>query len=135
MTAPSSITLTLEQYEALTALAKRSTVQADGSIDQQQIIVLDNFLKEIERDNDIVRSSLFIRWQDPTSPLPAGVRFPTTWPPSMQYFLQLLSRPIAKADVMTVVAARTPNATNIMVTPDPAGLVGWTQLNAYFTNP
>lgn len=134
MTAPSTISLSLEQYEALIALARRSTVNADGSIDQQQAMVLTAFLNQIEKDNDITRYTLVIRWQDPTAPLPAGVRFPETWPPSLQYFLQLLSRPITKGDVLTVVEARTPSATNIMVTRDPAGLVGWTKLDDYFIN-
>jgi len=135
MTAPSSISLTLEQYEALISLARRSTVNPDNSIDQQQANVLDAFLLEIEQDNDITRSSLFIRWQDPTAPLPPGIRFPETWPPSLQYFLQLLTRPIAKSDVIALVAARTSNAVNIMVTQDPAGLVGWSKLEDFFVNP
>jgi hypothetical protein len=135
MTASSSISLTLEQYEALIALARKSAVNADGSVDQQQTLVIDGFLKQIEQDNGITRYSLFIRWQDPNAPLPAGVRFPGTWPPTLQFFLQLLSRPIAKSDVLTVVQAKTPNAQNIMVTPDVAGLVGWSKLDDYFVNP
>jgi hypothetical protein len=135
MTAPSSITLSLEEYEAFIALATQSTVNADGSIDQQKVNVLSAFLKKVEQENNITRSSLWIRWQDPTAPLPLGVRFPETWPPNLQRFLQLLTRPIAKTDVMTIVTAQTPNAINIMVTPDPAGLVGWTQLSAFFVNP
>lgn len=129
MTAPSSITLNLEQYEALIALAKQ------GSPSQQQQAVLNQFLQEIEQDNGITRYSLYIRWQDPNAPLPPGVRFPETWPPNLEFFLQLLTRPICLNDVMQVVNSRTTNAQNIMVTPDPAGLVGWTQLSNYFVNP
>lgn len=135
MTAPSSISLTLEQYEALIALARQSTVNADGSINQQAANVLNAFLASIEQANGITRSSLWIRWQDPTAPLPPGVRFPETWPPTLQFFLQLITRPIAKTDVQTVVNGKTANAVNIMVTPDPAALVGWTQLGSFFVNP
>lgn len=135
MGAPSSINLTLEQYEALIALARKSAVNADGSIDQQASNVLDSFLRQIELANGITRSSLWIRWQDPNAPLPPGIRFPETWPPNLQFFLQLITRPIAQSDVMQVVNAATANPQNIMVTPDPAGLVGWTQLAAYFVNP
>ena len=135
MTAPSSITLTIEEYEALIALAAQSAINADGSVDQQKANTLAAFLKKIELENNITRSSLWIRWQDPTAPLPPGVRFPETWPPTLQFFLQLITRPIAKTDVQALVNAKTANAINIMVTPDPAGLVGWTQLAAFFVNP
>lgn len=128
-------TLSTEQYEALISLAQRSTVNPDGSVNQQQAVVLQNFLNSIEAANNITRSSLWIRWQDPTAPLPPGVNFPVSWPPTLQFFLQFISRPIARADVQAVVNQRTVNAMNIMVTPDPAALVGWSTLDGYFTQP
>lgn len=126
--------LTQQNYEALIALAQRSTVCPDGSIDQAKAQELQQYLEEIESENGIVRSSLWIRWQDPAAPLPPGWKsnFPQTWPPNLQFFLQLVSRKITKADVLLVVSKNTPNAVNIMVTPDPAALVGWTQLAVYF---
>ena len=126
--------LTQEQYTAIIALAQRSTIQPDGSVNEAKAQELQNYLKEIEEANGIVRHSLWIRWQDPTAPLPPGWKsnFPKTWPPNLQYFLQLLSRALTKADVMAVVDQRAPTATNIMVTPDPAALYGWTQLDVYF---
>lgn len=130
-----NFTLTQEEYEALIALAQKSTVNPDGSVNQQQAVVLNNYLKQIEQENGITRSSLWIRWQDPTAPLPPGTNFPKTWPPTLQYFLQLVSRPIAQSDVLTVVSQRTSNAQNIMVTTDPAALVGWTKLADYFVMP
>lgn len=129
-----TLNLTQQQYEALIALAQRSTWCADGSVNEAKAQELQNYLCEIEKANGITRYSLWIRWQDPTAPLPPGWKsnFPKTWPPNLQYFLQLLTRPLAKADVLAVVDARTPTATNIMVTPDPAALYGWTQLDTYF---
>ncbi len=129
-----TFTLSQEDYEALISLAQAGA-QALDPTSPGKITELDRFLKKIEQNNGIVRYSLFIRWQDPTAPLPPGTNFPLTWPPTLQYFLQFISRPIALTDVMTVVNARTPNAVNIMVTPDPAGVVGWTQLSAWFTMP
>ena len=128
--------LTQEQYTALIALAQRSTWLPDGSVNVAKAQELQNYLKEIEEANGITRYSLWIRWQDPTAPLPPGWKsnFPKTWPPNLQFFLQLISRPLCKNDVLTVVNARTPKAVNIMVTLDPAALVGWTQLNVYFPN-
>lgn len=130
-----TFTLTQEQYEALIALAQRGTIQSDGSVNQDRSLALDSFLKSIETANGITRSSLWVQWQDPTQPLPPGVLFPQTWPPNLRYFIQLLTRPICQADVLAVVQQRTPNAMNILVTPDPAALVGWTALAQYFVQP
>lgn len=126
------ITITQEQYEALVALAQASTLGSDGSTNQEKAVVLDRFLKDIETKNNITRHSLWVRWQDPNAPLPPGVRFPETWPPNLQQFIQFLSRPVAKTDVMDVITSRTTNPVNIMVTKDPAALVGWTKLEDYF---
>lgn len=129
------IKLTQEQYEALLALAQRGTVDPDGSMNQERALALDAFLKNIEKTNSIVRHSLWVRWQDPNAPLPPGVRFPKTWPPELQYFIQLITRPVAKTDVLKVVSDRTKNAVNIMVTKDPAALLGWTKVDDYFIQP
>ena len=127
-----TFTLTQEDYEALISLAQRGTINPDGSRDQQRALVLDSFLKGIEKANGITRYFLAIQWQSPTAPLPPGTNFPDTWPPELRYFLQLISRPITQADVLAVVAQRTPNATNILVTRDPAGMLGWTPVADFF---
>ena len=126
------ITLTQEQYEALIKLAQDSAVQADGSMNQERALVLDKFLADIEKKNNITRYSLWVRWQDPNAPLPPGVRFPKTWPPALQSFIQFISRKVAKTDVMELVNSKAKNAVNVMVTPDPAALVGWTKVDDYF---
>jgi hypothetical protein len=131
-----NITLSLEQYEALLALAQQGTRSHDGTIDQQKAVVLDEALRDIESSNGIKRYSLWIRWQDPTAPLPPGqTNFPKSWPPNLEYFLQFISRPISKTDVLAIVSQKTPNAVNVMVTPDPAALLGWTPINSFFVQP
>ena len=130
-----TFTLTQEQYEALISLAQAGTRRHDGCVDQQKAMVLDAFLKDLETTNGIVRSSLWMPWQDPKTPLPPRVSFPETWPPELRYFLQFISRPIAKTDVLAVVSQRTASAVNILVTPDPAALVGWTTIDDYFVQP
>jgi hypothetical protein len=129
-----NLTLTQESYEALIALARRGTRRHDGSIDQNAAVNLDSFLRSIEKANGITRYVLWVQWQDPTAPLPPRTNFPDTWPPNLRYFLEFITRPIALVDVMTVVAQRTPNATNILVTPDPAALLGWTPVANFFPN-
>ncbi len=130
-----NFTLTQEQYESLLAFAQRGVCRHDGTIDQDKALALDAALKDIEKSNGITRYSLWIRWQDPTAPLPPYSNFPKTWPPNLQYFLQFVSRPIAKTDVLAIVAQRTANAVNIMVTPDPAALLGWTKVDSFFVQP
>lgn len=124
--------LSQEDYTALAALAQRGTYRPDGSVDQGRALALDSFLRSLEKANGITRYSLWLQWQSPTAPLPPGTNFPETWPPELRYFLQLISRPITQADVLAVVAQRTPNAVNILVTRDPAGLLGWTPVADFF---
>jgi hypothetical protein len=130
-----NLTISQEQYEALLAFAQRGTRCPDGNIDQNRALALDAALKDIESSNGITRYSLWVRWQDPTAPLPPGTNFPKTWPPNLQYFIQFLSRPITQSDVMAIVAQKTSNAVNVMVTPDPAALLGWTKVNDFFVQP
>lgn len=120
--------LTLEQYEALIALARRGATTND---DQHH---LNTFLKSIEQSNGIVRYSLWIQWQEMSQPLPPSTKFPSVWPPNMRFFLENITRPIAKTDVLTVVANKANKPTNILVTPDPTGLVGWTPVDLYFVS-
>lgn len=135
MSGPVTFSLSQEQYEALIALARRGTQLPDGTFDQAKVTQLEAFLRSIEKANGIQRFALWIRWQNPTAPLPPRTNFPKTWPPNLSFYLEFLSRPITQQDVLDIVNQRTPNATNIMVTPDPAALLGWTQLSAYFTQP
>jgi hypothetical protein len=130
-----TFTLTQEEYEALIALARRGTWDRDPIRQQQRAVQLDSFLRQIEKENGITRYGLYIQWQDPTAPLPPGTNFPETWPPNLRYYLEFISRPIMQADVMAVVNARTPNAQNILVTPDPAALLGWTPIAQFFVGP
>ena len=121
-----NFTLSQEQYEALISLARTGASTPDA------LRALERFLKDIEKSNGIVRNALWIQWQELDQPLPAGIQFPATWPPEMRFYLELVSRPIAKSDVNNVIKIRASKPTNILVTPDPGGLVGWTPLDTYF---
>ena len=129
------IKLDQEQYEALIALAQKSTLDPDGTVNSVRALVLDTFLKDVEKKNGITRYFLYIQWQDPLAPLPPGVKFPESWPPELRYPLTLISRPISRTDVLAVVKQRTTKALNILVTKDPAGLIGWQKLDDHFLQP
>lgn len=120
-------TLTQEQYEALIFLARRG---AEG--DAQKLTQLDIFLRDIERTNGITRSFLMIQWQELSAPLPPGTKFPERWPKELRKNIELVSRPVSKADVDAVLEKYAVEATNILVTKDTAGLVGWTPVDQFF---
>lgn len=118
-------TLSQEQYEALVALARI------GAATPQQKRDLEAFLEPIEKAAGITRYKLWVQWQEADAPPPKG-EFPETWPPELRYYFELLSRPIARTDVDRVLVLRARNPVNVLVTPDPAALVGWTKLEDFF---
>jgi hypothetical protein len=152
------LTLTFQQYESLVYLA-REGARLKGFLDAakkdprlEQLVVrarnyvgndangarnLESFLKTIEAANGITRYFLAVRWQELDAPLPprtagAPTRFPENWPPQLQGSLELLTRPIAKADVVAYLQTHAKNPTSVLVTLDPGLVVGWTPLDSFF---
>lgn len=120
-------TLSQEQYEALITLAKAGV----AGVPQRQT-QLDIFLKDIEKTNGITRYFLWVQWQEASATLPAGTNFPEKWPPELRKPIELISRPIARADVDAVLEKYASEPQTVLVTKDPAGIVGWTELDAFF---
>jgi len=75
---------------------------------------------------------LWIQWQEAGTPLPPETNFPKTWPPQLRFRLELISRPITRADVDEVLAKKAINPVTVLVTSDPAALLGWTNLESWF---
>ena len=123
---PFPITLDQASYEALISLART------GAKDPDKKRQLEAFLVNLETAAGITRYFLFVRWQDLNYPLPPTTRFPEVWPPSLELQLQRVDRPIARADVNAALITNAQAPTNVMVTLDPGGIVGWTQLAAFF---
>lgn len=121
-----TLTLNQEQYLALVSLARAGATTPD----QQR--VLEKFLKDLESSNGMSRYSLLVQWQELESPLPPSTDFPAVWPPEMRALVERTDRPIAKVDVTKVVADKAKNPTNVLVTKDLGGIVGWTRLNDFF---
>lgn len=122
----SDVTVTQEQYKALITLARQ------GCTSQDQVRALEVFLKDIDTKNGVTRYALLVQWQELNSPLPPNTRFPEQWPPQMRLVVERTDRPIAKADVTAAVAQRASSPTNIMVTADLGGAVGWTKIEDFF---
>jgi hypothetical protein len=131
-----NFTLTQDDYEALIALARKSTQSVDSNgnmvVDQLQSQALESFLKDLETRNGVTRSALWVQWQELDTPIATTARFPYRWPVDLRAYMELLTRPIGRKDVEQLVASRATNPTNIMVTRDPSGAVGWTLLDDFF---
>jgi hypothetical protein len=84
----------------------------------------------IDAANSITRYRLFLRWQDVGGSVPSRIELGAGWPPEQTFLLEL-SRPIAREDVLQAVNAQARNPAEIYVTPDPTGVVGFTQLDSY----
>lgn len=119
-------TLTQEQYETLVALARK------GSTTEDQARDTDAFIRTIEAKNGITRYYLLVQWQEIDSPLPPRTRFPSVWPPELRGSIEFLSRPVAKSDVLSLLKERARQPTNVLVTTDPGGVLGWTKLDEFF---
>jgi len=131
MPAPITFTLTIEEYEALIALAREGTKDKEGH-PTDKARNLDEFLQRIEKENGVKRDAIWVQWQELDAPLPPQTDFPYKWPPSMRWYIELITRKVAKVDVEQVLAARAKNPTSVLVTRDPAGVVGWTQVDQFF---
>jgi len=126
--------LSQQQYEALIAQAREGTKDDAGTIDANKARALDDFLKLIEKNNGITRDGLWVQWQELDEPLPPDTEFPYKWPPEKRFYIELVTRKVAKVDVDAVIEARSKNAHNVLVTPDPGARVGWTGVDQYFVN-
>lgn len=121
-----TFTLTLEEYEALVALATRGMTTAD----EQR--ALDAFTHSIEKNNGVTRYNLWVQWQEADYPLPPTTSFPEVWPPEMRQYITRVDRPIAKSDVEAVLVLKATNPVNVLVTKDPGAIVGWVKLEDMF---
>lgn len=124
--------LSQQEYEALIALARESTKDADGNVLSEKALRLDEFLKLIEKKNGVTRDGLWVQWQEMNQPLPPATDFPDKWPPEMRYYIELVTRRVARVDVEAVLTARASKPHNVLVTRDPGARVGWTTLDSYF---
>lgn len=120
------ITMTREQYDALAALARKGATTEDTTRQ------LEAYLKTIELANGIQRNTLLVQWQEAKTPLTPTTNFPYTWPPELRATVTVEGRAVAKVDVESVLTSRASQPINVLVTPDPSGVVGWTKFEDYF---
>ncbi len=121
-----------QQYEALIALAAEGTKLADGTVDVEKARQLDEFLHSIEKANGVTRSLVWVQWQEAGAPLPPGTHFPDKWPPELRKKIELITRPVARADVEALLSAQARSPMNVLCTKDPAGVLGYTPIDTFF---
>jgi hypothetical protein len=125
-------TLTQAEYESLIKLARDGTKDSDGNFITAKALELDNFLKTVEARNGITRSAVWVRWQEAGVALPPATRFPDTWPPEMQVYIEFVTRAVARVDVEKVLAEKATTPINVLVTRDPGARLGWSTLDDFF---
>lgn len=129
---PFPLTLEQSEYETLAEYARQGTLDAAGQVIPEKARGLDAWLRLIEGKNDVHRYSLWVQWQEQGAALPPGVTFPEKWPPELRALIALTTRPICRQDVLDVLRSRARQPTNILVTTDPAAVVGWAGFAGYF---
>jgi len=114
-----NVSVPRDQYEAL-----RTAALSGDTSECQRIFDL------IDRANQIRRYFLYIRWQDVGGTPPPRIELGKGWPKDQTYKLEM-DRPISRFDVDSILQQVARNPTSVMVTPDRAGLVGWTLIDDY----
>ena len=61
-----------------------------------------------------------------------GTHFPDTWPPELRQKIELVTRPVARADVDALLSAMARKPLNVLCTKDPAGVLGYTPIDTFF---
>lgn len=121
-----NVTLSEEDYASLVSLAR------SGSDTPDKRRVLESFLRSIEEKSGIKRYALMVQWQELRADLPPKTSFPRNWPPEMRLTMEQLNVPISKKDVVDAVNKKAKSPTNILVTRDLGGVVGWMTLEEFF---
>ena len=154
-----TLTLDFQQYSALVYLAREGArlkgflASAATNPQLKQLVAaataysgqdadgarqLESFLvNSIEVPNGGIRYFVAVRWTELASSLPprtagAPTRFPENWPPNLEGTIELLTRPVARADVDQYLQANAKNPTSILCTKDPGLQLGWTPIDSFF---
>lgn len=118
-----TITMTLDQFDALSALAIKGADDAN---------LVQDFLTKIAEENGLKVYRLRVAWKDPGAVIPVNQAFPGDWPPKVTTILEQKT-PFTRKQVEEVVFQESPRATLILVTKDLSGRNGWTSLETYFS--
>jgi hypothetical protein len=122
----SNMSLTPDEYAALVSLARK------GSTAPEAERALAAFLRPLEARNGIIRSSVWVQWQEARKRLANDHVFPGTWPPTLRKYLEVMGRPVNKQDVQALLAQEAVSPVTVLITKDPGATLGWTELDVFF---
>lgn len=118
-----SITMTPGQYQALLHYAEA------GAGEYDVVTEFEALRSSIDTANGVTRYVLVVRYQEvPQAPAVIGRTEP--YPAGMDIRIEQ-TRPITRADVDAVLLNKQTTSALVLVTPDPRGVVGWSELDAY----
>ena len=119
------LTLERDEYLALSNLARAGKNSA-------QLRDIESWLQNIERKNGVQRYVVRVRWTEPLTPVSPNVNFPHAWPPTQETTIERFDRPVAKADVQLYLNNNAKNPTEVFITKDIGGELGWTRIEDFF---
>jgi uncharacterized protein (DUF2236 family) len=101
-----------------------------GAVGAEALQQFEELRQSIETDNGIKTYVLMVLYQEvPLAPAPVNIGV-ESYPPGVRLELRL-NRPITRQDVDDALRDVATTEELTLVTPDPRGVVGWTQLSAY----
>lgn len=118
-----AITLKDSQYATLMLYAET------GASGQGKLTEFETLRQSIETDNGIKTYVLVLSYQE-VPVVPAPVNTTGAYPPGSRKTLRL-TRPITRQDVDDALRDVATTEELTLVTPDPLGVVGWSQLSDY----
>lgn len=124
--ATSDVLLTQDQFTTLVSLARRNIASSDD------LRKLNVFIDSILKKNNIKHFLLWVRWKNAGELLPVTLNFPKVYPPTLEFCLESFERPISRSDVQEMLDKQGKTTIEVIVTTDPAKLVGWTRIDDYF---
>lgn len=103
-----------------------------GAILKDETGDLSSLLDRVDADNSLTRYYLYVKWLDGAAPRPGPQQPIEDWPPWVfEWFVSY--SPFTRDWVEEFVASQTSNPIYILVTDDPAGKVGWYELDKFFS--
>lgn len=118
-----TISMSRDQYDLLLQYAF-AVLEPDA--------VLADLQRKLDQANGVKRYALLIRWMESGGQPPTRIEIQngTNWPPTQQFTLKM-DRAISRADVDDVLRTQATRPSYVTVTSDPAGVVGWTELEEW----
>lgn len=121
------VDLLFEEYEAMVTLAIDACRRSP-----EAAVRFSELVAKVNQRNDLSFRTLWVQWTERGQPLPLDANFPVRWPDAWRYRLDLFNRTPTRKDVEEILARHATRPVDVLVTYDPAALVGWSQLDRLF---